>query len=131
MDKQVLDFRIVLYKRDVDNKIETFWADPILLEQVMINLIKNAIEAAAHDMPHISIKVVEKRNNIEICISDGGPGITNPENLFVPFYTTKDEGNGIGLVLSRNIIEQHKGTLRLFNNENGVGATAEVTLPKI
>jgi signal transduction histidine kinase len=66
---------------------------------------------------------------VRLRIEDGGPGIDNPENLFVPFFTTKPGGSGIGLVLCRQIIENHGGSLTLSNLEGDGGARAEVQLP--
>jgi len=104
------------------------WADPVLLQQVLINLIKNAVEAGS---PTGSIDIVFTNNSTEdeIRILDCGQGITNPENLFVPFYSTKSHGQGIGLNLSRHIIEQMNGQLTLTNRADGVGACALIRLP--
>lgn len=106
----------------------TLWADPVLLHQVLINLIKNAIEAGS---PKGSIEIVFSNNGAddEIRILDRGQGITNPENLFVPFYSTKSHGQGIGLNLSRHIIEQMDGQLTLSNRTDGTGACALIRLP--
>ena len=87
------------------------------------------IEACSQTTSEILIMVDEKQDKVKISIVDKGQGIANPENLFVPFYTTKENGSGIGLVLCRNIIEQHGGSLTLSNNDNGVGVTAEIILP--
>ncbi|NQY64937.1 MAG: GHKL domain-containing protein [Alteromonadaceae bacterium] len=113
----------------VRNNVSSFFADPVLLEQVIINLLKNSIEACSQTTSEILIMVDEKQDKVKISIVDKGQGIANPENLFVPFYTTKENGSGIGLVLCRNIIEQHGGSLTLSNNDNGVGVTAEIILP--
>ncbi len=107
------------------------WADSVFLQQALINLIKNAVEAGS---PAGSIEMIfsqreqgnEKSN--EIRIVDGGQGIANPDNLFVPFYSTKTQGQGIGLSLSRHIIEQMGGMLTLSNNGSGVGACALIQL---
>lgn len=99
------------------------FADTTLLEQTLINLVKNAIEAGGP----IIINCQQQDNQLKIQICDQGPGIANLENLFVPFYSTKTNGSGIGLVLSRQIIEAHNGSLQLFNGENG--AIAEMLLP--
>lgn len=104
------------------------WADPVLLQQVLINLIKNAIEAGS---PDGSIEIVfhNGSNEDEIRILDRGQGITNIANLFVPFYSTKHGGQGIGLNLSRHIIEQMGGHLSLTNRSEGAGACALIRLP--
>jgi signal transduction histidine kinase len=67
---------------------------------------------------------------VEILVEDEGPGIMNPANLFVPFFTTKPEGSGIGLPLSRQIAEAHDGTLALMNRKDRQGAQALLRLPK-
>ncbi len=66
-----------------------------------------------------------------IGIEDNGPGIANDSNLFVPFYTTKSGGSGVGLALARQIVEAHAGSVRLMNRKPGWGARAVVTLPVI
>lgn len=106
-------------------------ADPILLEQVLINLIRNAIEAQASNKADDAIILTIKASEAEtvICIKDKGQGIANPDNLFVPFYTTKEGGQGIGLTLCRKIIEQHGGSLQL-KNRSKVGAVARIALPR-
>jgi len=120
-------------------KCQQIWADPTLLKQVVINLIKNAIEAHKSDEV-ISLNIYYNHMNNEVIIEiiDCGQGISNPENLFVPFYTTKKNGHGIGLGLCKNIIEQHQGRLSLTNNTDELshtkkeirGATAKISLPK-
>jgi len=113
---------------------KNLWADPTLLKQVMINLIKNAIEAHSEQSQCcVSIVITCSKNHIKeqsvkIEIIDKGQGIANPDNLFVPFYTTKDSGHGIGLSLCQNIIEQHNGRLSLLNNKDK-GARATLVLP--
>ena len=104
------------------------FADPVLLQQVFINLIKNAIEAGS---PKGTIEVIfsQDEQRDEIRILDRGQGIANPDNLFVPFYSTKTQGQGIGLSLSRHIIEQMGGQLSLTNNAQGNGACALIQLP--
>lgn len=102
-------------------------ADPIILEQVLINLIKNAAEASPSDSP-ITVSAKQSNGTTKIVIEDNGSGITNPDNLFVPFYTTKDNGKGIGLALSRNMIEQHGGRLTLQNKDGEQGAEATISL---
>lgn len=113
---------------DVDITDDEVWGDPILLEQVMINLIKNAAEATETKQP-IRLEFAIKDGLQQIRVVDKGKGIQNPDNLFVPFYTTKPSGQGIGLTFCRNIIEQHNGTLSLASNNDAQGATAEISLP--
>lgn len=104
------------------------WTDAVLLQQVLINLIKNAEEAGS---PCGSIEIVfsASASRQEIRVLDKGQGIANPDNLFVPFYSTKSQGQGIGLSLSRHIVEQMGGQLSLGNNPDK-GACALITLPR-
>lgn len=103
----------------------TIEADAAQLEQALINLIKNAVEAGG------AIRVGWGRADfrLEIWIEDEGPGLSNTANLFVPFFTTKPGGSGIGLVLCRQIAEAHGGTLELKNNVDKPGCTARLYLP--
>lgn len=98
------------------------------LEQVFINLLKNAIEAAGQG-GEVEVFLERTRAGAVVEVRDSGPGIANPENLFVPFFTTKPGGSGIGLTLSRQIVEAHGGTLTLENRADHGGAVARVTLP--
>ena len=66
---------------------------------------------------------------VRIVVEDEGPGLTDTANLFVPFYTTKPKGSGIGLVLSRQVAEAHGGSLTLQNREGAPGALAQLTIP--
>lgn len=102
-------------------------ADPSQLEQLLINLIKNGLEASpAGGVVHIGWAVDEQGATIDI--EDEGEGIPDSENLFVPFFTTKPGGNGIGLVLARQIAEAHGGQLELGNREP-TGCRARLRLP--
>lgn len=104
--------------------------DVIQFEQVLINLLKNALEATSqvsndesnvnegNKTPGVFIAWQVEDNIFTLTVMDNGTGIINPDNLFVPFYTTKKSGSGIGLVLSRQIIEGHRGKLTLKNKEN-------------
>jgi two-component system, NtrC family, nitrogen regulation sensor histidine kinase NtrY len=114
-------------------------ADPDQLQQLFINVIRNAVEAAlsvdtiarhAVDPAIVAIDWSTTPDAVIVSIRDNGPGLTNPANLFVPFYTTKPGGTGIGLVLAQQIAVGHKGSIALFNNKTGSGCTAEVRLPK-
>lgn len=104
------------------------WADAVLLQQVFINLIKNAVEAGS-PAGTIEVNFSQHDQHDEIRIQDCGQGIANPDNLFVPFYSTKTQGQGIGLSLSRHIIEQMGGQLSLNNIAQGKGACALIRLP--
>ncbi|TQV72311.1 PAS domain-containing protein [Aliikangiella marina] len=109
----------------------SFKCDSVQLEQVLINLLKNATEAMAEQSPLGTIAVDWQidAGNFRFRIMDEGCGIKNPENLFVPFYTTKKSGTGIGLVLCRQIIEAHGGSLNLNNREDGLGSQAVIEIP--
>lgn len=99
------------------------------LQQVLINLIKNAIEAnTVNNQQGIELDLEDSDDMLKISIRDFGQGIANFDNLFVPFYTTKHQGTGLGLALSRQIVLNHDGQLQLENHSEQ-GAIATVTLP--
>lgn len=104
-------------------------ADPDQLEQMFINLLKNAIEASENEMP-VTIEYQSFERGIKVNIIDHGIGLPSSDSLFVPFFTTKEHGNGIGLFLSRQIAEAHEGSISLSNNDNGNGCTVSIWLPK-
>ena len=87
--------------------VTTIRADAAQLEQLLINLVHNAVDAALETNGGVAIGWREKVDCVEVFVQDEGPGIMNPANLFVPFFTTKPEGSGIGLALSRQIAEAH------------------------
>ena len=103
--------------------------DPVQIEQLLINLVKNADEAMTDPTAQLRIAWRLNHQTLQIRIIDQGTGLSNPGNLFVPFYTTKAGGNGIGLVLCRQIAEGHGGYLRLQNRDDGKGCEAVVELP--
>jgi two-component system nitrogen regulation sensor histidine kinase NtrY len=105
-------------------------ADAAQIEQALINLVHNAVDAALETDGTVTLGWREKASSVEIFVEDDGPGIMNPTNLFVPFFTTKPDGSGIGLPLSQQIAEAHDGTLVLMNRENRQGARAVLRLPK-
>jgi len=112
-----------------DNSI-TAPIDKAQIQQVLLNVLKNADEAMADTDAAVDIHLNtdEHRNRVTITVDDHGRGITSWENLFVPFFTTKPGGEGIGLVLSRLIVERHGGRFDLANRPDG-GARASITLP--
>jgi nitrogen fixation/metabolism regulation signal transduction histidine kinase len=105
-------------------------ADAAQVEQVLINLVHNAVDAALETHGKVTLSWRERPSCVEILVEDEGPGIMNPANLFVPFFTTKPDGSGIGLPLSRQIAEAHNGSLVLTNRENHQGARALLRLPR-
>src|SRR6266498_3644765 len=107
-------------------------ADPDQLEQAVINLLRNAVDAALESAGGVEVgwrRVASPAPRLEVWIRDEGPGLSNTANLFVPFFTTKPEGSGIGLVLSRQIAEAHGGSLTLENRSDRPGCIARLTLP--
>jgi nitrogen fixation/metabolism regulation signal transduction histidine kinase len=108
--------------------VEVF-GDPVHLEQALINLIKNGLEANPSGAPAVQLSCRLRDGQCEFEIADHGPGIVNPDNLFVPFYTTKTEGAGIGLILCRQIAGKHHGRVSLENRTAGPGAVARLSLP--
>jgi two-component system, NtrC family, nitrogen regulation sensor histidine kinase NtrY len=104
-------------------------ADPDQLEQLLINLMRNAVDAALETGGAVRVGWHQNSHRVSVYIEDEGPGLANPSNLFVPFFTTKPQGSGIGLVLGRQIAEAHGGTLTLEPRSGAKGARATVTLP--
>jgi two-component system, NtrC family, nitrogen regulation sensor histidine kinase NtrY len=104
-------------------------ADPDQLEQVLINLLHNAVDASLETGGAVRVGWDHTDGYIEVWVQDEGPGIPNSANLFVPFFTTKPSGSGIGLVLSRQIAEAHGGSLVLENSQSHRGAEARLRLP--
>jgi nitrogen fixation/metabolism regulation signal transduction histidine kinase len=104
-------------------------ADGDQLEQLLINLQRNAVDAALQTGGGVSVGWIKNTNHFTLSIEDEGPGLSNTTNLFVPFFTTKPGGSGIGLVLSRQIAEAHGGTLTLTNRRRGTGCEARLQLP--
>ena len=107
----------------------TIQGDADQLEQALINLIRNAVDAAQMTEGRVFVRHEQSVNTVDIIVRDEGPGLSNTANLFVPFFTTKRGGSGIGLVLSRQIAEAHNGTLTLRNAAAGPGCEAIIALP--
>lgn len=108
------------------------------LEQMLINLVRNAAEAAlelagnanGHGAPAVTVSWRATDADVVLTVEDNGPGLLNPSNLFTPFYTTKPNGNGVGLLISRQITEAHGGTIELANRQEERGCVAKVVLPR-
>ncbi|MDX2187927.1 MAG: ATP-binding protein [Opitutaceae bacterium] len=129
-----LDTRVGVEIVPSDPAIELF-ADPALLEQALINLVKNAVDAAlaAHEgqseLAAVSLRLELGPGSYRIIVEDNGLGPPESVNLFVPFFTTKPGGSGIGLVFSRQIAESHGGTLVLESRTAARGCKATLSLP--
>lgn len=104
-------------------------ADPDQLEQALINLIRNAVEAALPEGGGVVLAWQADADRVRIEVLDDGLGLSGSDNLFVPFFTTKPGGSGIGLVLARRIVEGHGGSLALANREDRRGCVARIELP--
>lgn len=99
------------------------------LEQLLINLLSNAVDAALETGGGVSVTWRRESGHCTVLVRDEGPGILNTANLFVPFFTTKPRGSGIGLVLCRQIAEAHGGSLTLENRAGRPGCEARLRLP--
>ena len=111
--------------------------DPDLIEQMLINLIRNAVDSALEQAqatqgsePEVVLRWRQDNGGVSLMVQDNGIGLLNPSNAFVPFYTTKQGGSGIGLVLSQQIAEAHGGTIELANRNDTRGCVVTVQLPK-
>ena len=108
-------------------------ADDTLLDQAVINLLRNAADAsldARDGKVELGWETAPGSSYVDVFIDDRGPGLPDSKNLFVPFFTTKPQGSGIGLVLSRQIAEAHGGQLALENRRPGPGCRARLRLPR-
>ncbi|MGH9779222.1 MAG: sensor histidine kinase [Candidatus Acidiferrales bacterium] len=107
----------------------TLQADGDQLDQLLINLLQNAVDAALETGGGVELGWARNSSYLLLWIRDEGPGISNPANLFVPFFTTKPSGSGIGLVLCRQIAEAHGGNLTVENCTAARGCRAQLRLP--
>src|SRR6516164_528970 len=111
--------------------------DPDLIEQMLINLIRNAVDSALEQAqvtqgtePEVVLRWRQDNGSLSLTVQDNGIGLLNPSNAFVPFYTTKQGGSGIGLVLSQQIVEAHGGTIQLANRKDTRGCMVTIELPQ-
>jgi len=114
--------------RVVEGRPATIRADADQLDQLLINLVRNAVEASEETDGAVTVGWDRDGENVAVWVRDEGPGLSTTENLFVPFFTTKPGGSGIGLALSRQIVEAHEGQVMLANRNDGSGCEARVTL---
>src|SRR5246500_3204247 len=127
----------------------SFVADPDQLEQMLINLVRNAVDAVLEmsvDSANTSLPTGDATScngarkvglrwdvsdlDVSLLVEDNGPGLSNPANVFTPFYTTKPSGSGVGLVLSRQIAEAHGGRIEISNRRDVRGCSVKVVLPR-
>jgi len=104
-------------------------ADGDQLDQVLINLLRNAVDAASETDGAVEVGWEKQGDSLVVRVRDEGPGLSDTSNLFVPFFTTKAAGTGIGLVLSRQIAENHGGSLTLQDRADRRGCEARLSLP--
>ncbi len=102
----------------------TVRADGDQLDQLLINLVRNAVDASLETKGSVRIRWARQNGTLSLMVEDEGPGLASAANLFVPFFTTKPQGSGIGLVLSRQIAEAHGGSLSLENRTDRRGCIA-------
>jgi two-component system, NtrC family, nitrogen regulation sensor histidine kinase NtrY len=104
-------------------------ADPDQIEQLLINIVRNAVDATLETGGRVFIDWKSDDGALQLTVEDEGPGLPDTSNLFVPFFTTKPAGSGIGLALSRQIAEAHDGTLVLENRTDAKGCRAILRIP--
>ena len=140
--KRVADLEVRVKVSVVPGPDIALMVDPDQLEQMLINLIRNAVEAVLMPIqsengggepgtPEIVIRWEATSKEVVVTIADNGPGLLNPSNVFTPFYTTKPSGSGIGLVLSRQIVEAHGGTIELANRSDRQGCQVKIAFPRL
>jgi len=128
--RRVASLETRLAVRVVNGPDVVIQADAAQLEQLLINILHNAADASLETAGTVATGWRDMSECVEVFVRDTGPGIMNPTNLFVPFFTTKPGGSGIGLALSRQIAEAHGGSLTLANRNGQPGCEALLRLPK-
>ena len=128
--RRVVSLETRMPVRVVDSPALTLNADAAQIEQLLINILHNAVDASLETGGEVTIRWRAVADCSEVVVRDQGPGIMNPGNLFVPFFTTKPGGSGIGLALSRQIAEAHGGSLSLTNRNDRKGCEALLRLPR-
>lgn len=128
--RRVVSLETRLPVRVIDGPALTISADAAQIEQLLINILHNAVDASLETGGEATIGWRAASDCTEVVVRDQGPGIMNPGNLFVPFFTTKPGGSGIGLALSRQIAEAHGGSLNLTNRKDRRGCEALLRLPR-
>jgi two-component system nitrogen regulation sensor histidine kinase NtrY len=127
--RRVVELEQRLPVRLGDGPTLTLHGDEDQLDQLLINLVRNGVDAALETGGRVEVSWRKLARQVEIMVSDEGQGVSETHNLFVPFFTTKPNGSGIGLVLSRQICEAHRGELTLESRPDRRGAVARLLLP--
>jgi signal transduction histidine kinase len=128
--RRVVNLETRLVVRLAEGPVITIAADAAQIEQLLINILHNAVDASLETGGKVAVGWRELADYAEVFVRDEGPGIMNPENVFVPFFTTKPGGSGIGLALSRQIAEAHGGSLTVDNRGDRPGCEALLRLPR-
>ena len=127
--RRVVRIETRLKVRCVEGPSLSIEADGDQLDQLLINLLRNAVDAVQSTGGGVEAGWGKSASHLEVWVDDEGPGLSNTANLFVPFFTTKPHGSGIGLVLCRQIAEAHGGSLVLANRANCPGCRALLRIP--
>jgi two-component system, NtrC family, nitrogen regulation sensor histidine kinase NtrY len=128
--RRVVGLETRLGVRLAEGGVISIRADSAQIEQLLINILHNAVDASLETGGRVTAGWRKRGDCAEVFVRDEGPGIMNPSNLFVPFFTTKPGGSGIGLALSRQIAEAHGGSLSLTNRTDRTGSEALLRLPR-